>query len=422
MIPSMLEELKYKTHRFLRWTERYTKTDMIYLAEGGFWLFLKTVLVGAIAFLTSIAFANLLPQATYGEYKYILSIFAFLSIPTLLGMGAAATKAVAQGYGGTPLAGLMTKIRWGFLGSIAALLVALYYYYFGNTRLAEGFVIVAVFLPFIDTLGIFNSTLTGKKLFRASTFYEAAIQASTSAVVIVVLYLSDNLLYVLGCYFLSYTAARLLSFFFVQKRYAENASVDPSAITYGKHLSVMEILPTIQETIDSVLLWQFLGPAPLAVYAFARGVPLQMSAALQRINTLAFPKFAERPFGHIKQPLIGKMFKMFLLMVVIVAAYIIAAPFIFRLFFPAYMESVFYTQLYVLTLLFFPVKFIGTAFQAHAHTRALYITSSVVPVARIALALLLIPLFGILGAIIAEIASRTLNLILVSILYARAQL
>ena len=106
-------------------------------------------------------------------------------------------------------------------------------------------------------------------------------------------------------------------------------------------------------------------------------------------------------------------------MACIVLAYVIAAPYIFALLFPKYMESVLYSQLFALTLLFFPQKFIGTAFQAHAHTSALYTTSIVVPIARILLALLLIPTYGILGALMAELSTRAVNLTLVSILFAR---
>ena len=81
-----MEKIKIKAYNLLRWSEKWTKTDMIYLARGGFWLTLGQVISSLSAFLLAIAFANLLPKETYGEYKYILSIASILAIPTLTGM------------------------------------------------------------------------------------------------------------------------------------------------------------------------------------------------------------------------------------------------------------------------------------------------------------------------------------------------
>lgn len=106
-------------------------------------------------------------------------------------------------------------------------------------------------------------------------------------------------------------------------------------------------------------------------------------------------------------------------MVIIVITYFITAPYIYTVFFPQYTESIFYSQIFALTLLFFPQKFIGTVFQAHAHTKALYISSTIVPIVRIILMLALIPPFGIMGALVAEICARAFNLLLVSFLFVR---
>lgn len=418
----MIEKLKNKTYHILRRTEKYTKTDMVYLASGSFWLFLKTFLSIAIAFGLSVAFANLMPQAAYGEYKYILSIFGFLAIPTLFGMGTAVTKAVARGYEGTPLAAIKTKILWGILGSVGSIFVAFYYFTQGNIKLAGAFGIIAVFLPFVDTFSLFNTVLTGKKLFKISVLYESSIQAVSALAIALALFFTNNLLVILASYFISYTITRLIAFWIVVAKHTDNKKIDDSAIPYGKHLSVMEVLSIIAETVNSVLLWHFVGAAPVAIYSFAKAIPAQISSALQRITTLAFPKFAMRDFEQIKQSLISKMLKMLILMIVIVTAYFIAAPYIYNIFFPQYTEAIFYSQIFALTLLFFPQKFIGTAFQAHARTKALYISTTIVPIIRLILTVALIPPFGIMGAIIAELIARACNLLIISFLFVRARL
>lgn len=389
---------------------------MVYLASGGFWLSVKTGVIILASLSVSVAFANLLPQETYGEYKYIFSMFGLLAIPTLMGMGQSITRSVAQGYDGTPLAALKIKMLWGTLGGLASAAIALYYLTQGNTTLAGGFGLMAIFIPFVDTLGVFNSTLAGKKLFKVSAFYESIIQIVSAVVMVGTLFLTDDLILILASYFLSHTITRLIVFQIVAHKYSENREVDQSAIAYGKHLSAMDVMSIVSNTLDTILLWQFVGAAPVAVYAFAKGIPSQISVALQRINALAFPKFAQRDFASIKHALVQKMLLLFGVMIGVVAAYIVAAPYLFSILFPQYMDSVLYSQIFALTLLFFPQKFIGTAFQAHARIKALYISNTVVPVARIVLALVLIPLFGIPGALAVELISRAINFSVLSIL------
>lgn len=415
----MINALKHKTYGFLRKTEKYAKTDMIYLARGGFWLSIKTALSMLVAFGLSVAFANLLPRDIYGEYKYVFSIFGLLAIPTLLGMGTSVTKSVSQGYEGTPVAAIKMKIQWGMLSSVASAAVAVYYFLHGNIGLAGAFGIVAIFIPFVDTFSLFNAITTGKKLFKVSVVYETIIQLITAVAIAVTLFLTDDLFLILVVYFTSYTVVRLIIFQIVMKKHTTNRKIDSHALTYGKHLSVMEVLGVISGTLDSILLWQFLGAGPLAVYSFARAIPMQINGALKKITVLAFPKFAERDFQSTKGGLTPKLVKMFLLIAIIVIVYIIAAPYIYGAFFPQYTDAIIYSQVFALSLLLFPQKFIATLFQAHARKKALYISSTITPIIRIVLAFILIPSFGIMGAIFTELGARAINMLIISFMFIR---
>lgn len=413
----MANNLKQSLFFLLRKSEKYTKTDMVYLVQGGFWLTAKKVLAAAIALALSIAFANLLPQHVFGEYKYVFAIFGLLSIPTLLGMGEASMRAVAQGFEGTPKLALKTKIVWGFLGSLASVGIGAYYFLQGNVILGNAFILVSLFLPFVDTLSIFNTILTGKKLFRTSIFYEIGVQMFGALSVIVALLFSNKLLIILSVYFVAYTLARLVAYTLVIKKHTDNNEKDLGAISYGKHLSVMRVIGVVAEQIDNLLIWHFAGAVPLAIYSFAKAVPTQIRNMMASVPTMAFPKFAQKDFKSIKKPLVVKLIKIIPILLLIVGAYILAAPYVYAILFPQYTEAVFFSQLLALSLLFFPKKLMGTVFNAHADKRALYIISTVTPIVKLALTIILIPLYGILGAVIAEIGVQAFSFSLITFLF-----
>ncbi len=148
----MIEKTKIAVYKLLKKSEKWTKTDMIYLAKGGFWLTLGQGVSSVSSFLLAIAFANLLPKETYGTYKYIMSIVSLLAIPTLAGMNTAIIQAVARGYEGSVMPAFKTKVKWGLLGGLASLILTGYYYFQGNNTLAISFLITAVFVPFMDSL------------------------------------------------------------------------------------------------------------------------------------------------------------------------------------------------------------------------------------------------------------------------------
>jgi O-antigen/teichoic acid export membrane protein len=112
-------KLKAKLYTLLKKSEKYTKTDMIYLAKGGTWLGIGQAFSLCITLLLSVLFANLISPESYGIYKYILSIAALLALPTLSGMDSAITRTVAQGFDGTIYEALKQKMLYGSFTFIA---------------------------------------------------------------------------------------------------------------------------------------------------------------------------------------------------------------------------------------------------------------------------------------------------------------
>lgn len=403
-----MKKIKQKIKHLLRQLEKYTKTDMVYLIKGGSWLMLGQIVSTIASFLLAIAFANLLPKETYGTYKYVLSLASILAIPTLSGINISLTRAIAKGYEGSFIPSLKTKIRWGLLGGLASIILAGYYYINGNIDLTISFLIAAIFLPFMDSLSIYNSFFEGKKLFDISTKFTIFIRIISIGAMILVLFLTNNIFFILITYFVSNTLLRFMVLKVTLKKFKLNNREDPKTALYGKHLSLTGAMATVANNIDKILLWYFLGPIQLAIYSFATVPIIHFQKALKTTESLAFPKLASQKKEILKKTLISKLLKFSAVLIIPVVLYILLAPYFYKLFFPQYLESIKYSQYFVLILLLFPKRLSGQALTAHAKTRSLYILTTTNIVLKISLLFILLPLYGIWGAITALILQSLL--------------
>ncbi|MBT7228759.1 oligosaccharide flippase family protein, partial [Candidatus Parcubacteria bacterium] len=370
----MFRSLQQKIYKLLKRSEKYTKTDMVYLAKGGFWLTLYQGFSILTGFLLAIAFANLLPKETYGTYKYILSIASLLSIPTLSGINTAITQAVARGFEQSFYPALKTKIKWGLLGGVASLFLALYYYTNDNNTLTISFLIVALFTPFMDPLSLYTSYLSGKKEFRILSKYNIITRVFDAIVLGVVIYFTSNLFLLVAAYFIANTTIRFIFFKLTTKNFPIHHKYDPSTLSYGKHLSLMNIITTIAGQLDKVLVFHYLGAVDLAIFSFAIIMPEHIKGIFKNINALAFPKFSENhTTAEIKKTIFKKMGKLLILATAITIVYVVASPYIFRWLFPEYIESIFYSQIFAISIILLPITgLMLTALQAQKAQKELY--------------------------------------------------
>ncbi|MFA6308023.1 MAG: oligosaccharide flippase family protein [Patescibacteria group bacterium] len=408
----MSNKFQDKIYNLLRRSEKYTKTDMVYLAKGGFWLSISQVISSVSSFLLAIAFANLLPVETYGQYKYIISIFSILSMTTLNGMDSSVTRAVAKGFEGSLLSALKTKIKWGLIGATASLAMAIYYYLNNNYDLMVSFALISIVVPLIDSLALYQSYFNGKKWFDKLTKYTVFTKIISSLCIFLTIYLVDNLFLVVASFFIPLLILRIIYFIHIKNRYPPNKEVDTQTVKYGKHLSFVGILGTVAMQIDKILVFHYLGATELAIYAFAVAPLEQMKSLVKPITTLAAPKFATKTKKEIKDTLIKKMAKLSFLLVIVAIVYIILAPYIFQLIFPKYMEAVFYSRIFAISFITLPLLTITSVFEAQKMLKEIYLFKIVSSSVQIVLIFVLVLNFGLLGIVLARVITRFFNLFL----------
>lgn len=385
----------------LRKSERIFKTDMEYVVRNGFWLTLGQIIAALSSFILSIAFANLLPRETYGDYKFILTTVSILSSLSLSGLGNVVVQATAMGKEGILEKSVLTSLRWSVFVFTTAILTSVYYFLNGNVELGYAFAIASILVPTINSYGLYGSFLNGRKNFKASTVYWCVSQLINVGALIGAAFFTHNALTLAAVYYISHTASTLFFYFYVVGKYRPNNEHDSSMIGYGKHISLMNFFGTLANQLDKVMVYHYVGAVNLAVYSFAQAIPEQVKGSFKSLFSIALPRYADLDPAHVKKSVWKKFFQLTALSTLAAVAYIVAAPYIFAIFFPRYMDSVFYSQIYMIGLISVPgISLITTYFQVKKATRVMYQMTIIANAVTICLAIVLISKYGVLGGVI----------------------
>jgi O-antigen/teichoic acid export membrane protein len=388
--------------------QRFLETDIRYLASGSFWLSLGQGISALLSLATAFAFANWLPKETYGAYKYILSIASILTIASLTDMATAVIQSAAKGEDGIYRAALRMKIRWGTIGFVGACVIGGYYFINGNRVLGTSFFLLAPFIPFVDSLALWSAYLGGKKLFKESTLTNMCAQAGISLSVLATLFLTNNLPVIIFVYFFSTAIFLYFAHLYTTMRHPEmrsRAEVSKESLMFGKKLSFVNIIGNIASQIDNLLLWHVLDPVQLANYAFAIATTNPAKRYMKTVFSLAQPKFSTTETSTLKATIHRKVLKSFLLFIPMTVIYILALPFLYHWFFPKYTETIPYARALGLIYLFFPFKLYTTALITRENKKATYQLVAGGPIVRVILLFILIPMYGVWGAIATTLIS-----------------
>lgn len=417
----MPRSLKSLAYTIARWGETYTRTDMVYVFHGGFWLTVAKVIGMCTSLAVATALANLIPPEVFGTYRFVLAGAAIIGSFALTGMGTAVIQAVARGHEGSLARGIRDYLSWSGIMIALSSGTAIYYFLNENYLLASSFFIVALCNPLLNAFSFFSQFLSGKKNFRAQAIFDSIADAVPAAALILAVFFTDNPLVIILVSFVSGIFINIALSVLTIRIYRPNSSIDPETLPFVKHLSFMGVLGKIGENIDKVLVFHFLGAAPLALYAFALTPVAQLKLIADIPVRIALPKLSERNYEDLRTTLPRKTFILAGMMCVLAAAYALAAPIIFTYLFPQYIDAVAYTQILAFSLAFTPSAMFASALTAHMKTRELYMSQAVLPLAKIGLFLILLPTFGIWGAIAATIFSQFLTFVLFGYLFWRAR-
>jgi O-antigen/teichoic acid export membrane protein len=417
-------QLPQPAHRALNSLGRFFKMDMHYFARGTAWSTLSQIATVFATISLSVVLSHHIPKEAYGEYKFVLSIVSILCIFSLASLGGAVMQSVSRGFDGSLAEGFKANIRWSFAVFVGALAVALYYFFNGNNTLAIGVLLGGCLSPFIASGSLTLAFLTAKKDFARLAIYGSIIGSCVPALALILTALvSKSSLVLVSVYFISNVLTDLFLYWYIVRIYRPDPRTsDPHMMSYAKHLSFMGVLGGVSSNLGQILLFHYVGPVQLALYAFAIGIPDQIKGPMKNLDGMLQVRFVNHENQNIRDNMRNKSLLLLAFALVCIGIYIPLAPYIYHLLFPAYMEAVPYSQVYILSLLGLPLSPAGSYLAAKKLIKEQYIANMSIQFLQIALMAVGVIYWGLWGLVWSIVAVRILSGFIWYILYRIASL
>jgi O-antigen/teichoic acid export membrane protein len=398
---------------------RFFGTDMMYVVRSGFWMnanFIVSILFGLTS---SILFAHFVPKNVYGTYQFILALAASIAVVVPNNMSTAVLRSVARGNEGDFVKATRFQLRWGTIGSVVSISIAVWYAIHNNVGLSLALLVIALFMPASYALNTWGAYVQGKKDYRRYFFYSTFATVVSYGGVFAAIFFKPEFIWLAAANILFIFLGNFILYFWTKKRMRPNNQTSSDAIPYGVHLSVMGIPQGLVGQLDAILLFHFLGAEMLAIYSFATLLPEKIAGGLKFISAAALPKFSEKTEKDVKSFFRRKIYWLVGFISLVALAYAIFAPYIFEILFPKYMDSVPFTRVYALSFFAIIAGVIQTAVVSQRKIKQLYITTVSTPFLKAALLFVMLLYFGIWGVIWAQVIIIVFQILLPLLLFFR---
>ena len=370
------------------------------LISSGFWVIGVNLFRQGFSLLFIMVLVRQASQAEVGQFQLIVAAVAFCGLFALPGMSNVITQSVARGHPGT----FHKCSLYAFLGSIAGGLALIL---FGLTHqandqesLRNGLLVAGGLFPFAHGLTGWAAYQAGLSQFKRNALWQGMGHTLSYGGMIAALLLADATivwlvaisLAVLGIVNVGATAFVLLR--------VPHARPEPGGVSYGLKTSVYGAANTAGNHIDKFLLFYFLSPESLAVFVVAERIPEILKKYIQSVRIVLIPSFSKKT---VYTRSLNRKINIFSFAISITIVLIIFAiiPWLLPLAFTQdYSDSVLYCQLLLGTLILgqsaqTKITYIISRFDA-VGSRNVILGSNLV---RIIASLILVPLFGIFGAV-----------------------
>ena len=358
--------------------------DVISLSRGVGPLGISYLIVTVCGIAGTTAWARLMPQETFGQFKVVLAILGVVSAFCLIGTGQAATMSSSKGADGNLVRLLQRKMLANVVGGLAILGVAAYYTWGPreSESIGAGLLIAALLFPLYNTSDIWMGWLNGKSKFQILSNGRNATSGLTLTIV-----LSLGLIGVVDLWVILFIYVFVLSalnaFMLRKSLQLRVGSLENSkVIRLGRHVSFTGLFASLM-ALDVIILHNYFSSAEVAIYSIALLFPLQIKGISAIFNqTLSPSMYRSRSLEELWINFRGQFMLLTLGFVTIaVIGFFLLPSMTIVLFSEKYAEAAEYGRWLWLTVgLLSSTKYIGVALTACNSLVTIYASGIVYPV------------------------------------------
>jgi O-antigen/teichoic acid export membrane protein len=380
------------------------------------WVLFLKINQNLFSFIFLMILTRKVSQEYVGEFFIVLAAIGMASIFTSPGASGTIIQSTARGFFGTFRKLIPFRLIGGLIGSIAISIYALTFS--EESILRNTLFIAALFFPFSNGLSIWEDYYSGLGNFKfISIFKTIYFVLSYSIMIIVLINYETSMFFLISVMYSILAIINIIISLRILNNTSSTLKAEPKSISYSIKTSLYLIVNLIGNYIDKFLILYFLSPESVAIYIVAERIPELLKKYTQAIRTTLIPKFAHHKRLTKDINLKINIFSIFFTIGTLIVIFLIIPWLLPLAFTNAYSESIFYSQLLCGTIIIgqfatTKITFLTSNFY-HSDLKTLTIVSNFI---RITSSLILIPLFGILGAIVSTLLYRLSTSLVTSVL------
>jgi O-antigen/teichoic acid export membrane protein len=369
------------------------------------YIFISRVVDVLLSFITLAIVARGLSieeMGVFQQYQIFIIIIGFFYFN---GLGGGVAQSVARGFLGT----FFVARKLSFQLSLIASFIALALFYFYDDYI---YIVISLLFPFAYGLNLWAKYYEGLNNIKLVAIGSNVISFLLLSLISLLYYLDIMEIGLLvASYLLSKALVNLYFYFHIKK--ITKIEVEKSSIKYGIKISFLAYYNVVANNIDKFIIMAFLEPIDLAIYVMADKFPEASKSIIQGISVPLMSQFSK--LDGLSKSLRNKIQVLDIILIILILLGTILLPFLIDFAFgKKYIDSVYYSQILMLSIIFTVPATINFTFIRSKLDASLFKKIQIrMSLVRVIGAVILIPLYGLNGAVMSTIIYRVLMLFIV---------
>ena len=363
---------------------------------------LHAILIYGLSFMLSAFLARTFTKEFYGYLQFIQQIIMILIIFSIPGLKIVVFKSISQNYDGLYSSSIKLRIKGSLISSILIILIGVIFLFFDNSKynlqITISLIICGIILPIYYSLDLWQFIFKGKEKF----IYFLSFNFISSVTTFILIYILVEYFFIYNLIvliILFYFPPVLLNIFFSKysQKLLSNKKIPENWKKQGYYLTFIDISVVIYSSLAPIIIALFLSIEKLAVYSITFQIVIIFDVLIKAISEVFVPRIYK---SKSKIPL-KEIVIIFIISfsIPILLGFFIEFP-VLLIFSDKYASAVPYCR-FILYIIPFNIlsSFLHVYLVKNDMIREINISKFFTSIGTVLIFFILIPIFGIYGAV-----------------------